>query len=161
MTTGADSASDSRPLPEGAGQARLIICERTGQWAVALRRELPQPDVRVHETRSVSECWELLGRCPGSFLVVELTRANADAVLDRMAWLERDFPLARVAVVAERSLGIYEELMRQSEAIHFTNCPRDLGPLACLACRHLDQAPRPQRSVTEQIWDSLPWRPAE
>lgn len=161
MTTGSRSDCDSRPMPEGTGQARFIVCERTGQWAVALRRELPRPDVYLHQTRSVSECWELLGRYPASFLVVELTRANADALLDRMAWLERDFPLARVAVVAQRSLGIYEQLIRQAGAVHFTSSLRDLRPLACLACRHLDQAPRPQRSVTEQIWDSLPWRPAD
>lgn len=135
----------------------MIVCEREGRWAVALRRDLPRPEVRVHETRSVEECWEMLTRWPASFVVVELTRANATAVLERMAWLERDFPLARVAVVADRALGFCEWLMREAGAVHFTVSPRRLGPLGGLAVRHLDAAPQARLSLTERIWAGLPW----
>jgi len=141
----------------GAGRARLIVCELTGQWATALRRELPPPAVRVYETRSVPECWAALAQAPCSFIVSELTRAGADALLERMARLERDFPSARVAVVAERSLEAYEDLMREAGAVHFASSPREAKTLASLACRHLDQVPKPPRTFTEQIWDSLPW----
>ena len=160
MTRELDSSRDARPLPPGTGDARWIVLERTGRWAVALRRELPGPGVRIHETRSVPDCWEMLARHPASFVVAELTRANAGALLDRMAWLERDFPLTRVAVVAERSLASCEWLMREAGAVHFTVSPRQLRPLVCLAVRHLEAAPRPQRSITEQISASLPWGPA-
>lgn len=135
----------------------MIVCERDGGWAVALRRDLARPEVRVHETRSVDECWEMLTRWPASFVVVELTRANAAALVERMAWRERDFPLARVAVVADRALGSCERLMREAGAVHFTVSPRRLRPLGCLAMRHLDAAPDPQLSLTERIWARLPW----
>ena len=135
----------------------MLVCERDGRWAVALRQELPRPEVRVHQTRSVDECWESLARWPASFVVVELTRTNAPALLGRIAWLERDFPLARVAVVADRALGFCEGLMREAGAVHFTVSPRRLGPLGCLALRHLDAAPPPRLSLTERIWASLPW----
>lgn len=149
MTSGFDPA-----LPP-----RLIVCERSGQWAVALRRELPGGDVRVHETRSLRECWRVLGRHLSSFVVVELTEANADDLLDRLARLERVAPLARAAVVAERSLAAYEPLVREAGAVHFIAGTRDLCPLARLACRHLDQAALqgPCRSVSQAIWDGLPW----
>ena len=158
MTTPAPELTpDSALLPKGTGPARVVVCEREGRWAVALGRELSRSKGSICQTRSVDECWEALGRWPASFVVVELTRTNARALLERMAWLERDFPLARVAVVADRALGFCERLMREAGAVHFTVSPRQLGPLGRVALRHLEAAPRPQLSLTERIWASLPW----
>ncbi len=154
-------SGDPRPLPDGSGPARLIICERFGHWAVALRRELSAPDIRVHETRSLSDCWDMLSGRPASFVVVELTRANAAGLLDRMRWLERDFPLARVAVVARRPLASCEWLMREAGAVHFTVSPRRLRPLAQMAAAHLATAPEPEQTFGERIWAGLPWRSTE
>ena len=161
MRAGVHSTSEASPLPEKPGRARLIVCEREGRWAVALRRELPVHGVRVHETRSVAECWEMLARRPASFVVAELTRSGAEALLEQMAWLQRDFPGARVAVVAERPLASCEWLLREAGAVHFTVSPRELGPLACLAVRHLEVAPPPQWTLAERIWADLPWEPPE
>ena len=144
-------------LPEGAGRARLIVCERTGRWAVALRLAFERPAVRVYQTRSVPECWEMFGKCPASFVVAELTTANADALLDRMARHQRLFPLGRVAVVAKRSMAAYEPLLREAGAVHFLCSPRQVGRLAQLACRHLAQVPPLQQNLTERIWANLPW----
>jgi len=144
-------------LPQRAQAARLIVCERRGRWAVGLRRELAGAGVRVYETRSLAECWEVLAEAPAGFTVVELSNATVEDLLRRMARLGRDFPLARVAVVAGRSLADYEWLMREAGAVHFTCSPRQLGPLARLACRHLHQAPAPQQTLTQRIWTSLPW----
>ena len=146
----------SAVLPTGATEARLIVCEHAGRWAVALRRELAAP-VRVYETRSLADCWEMLAEAPASFVIVELSAADVAALLQRMARLGRDFPLARVAVVAERSLADYQWLMREAGAVHFICSPRQAGPLARLAAGHLAQAPAPQRSLTQQIWAGLPW----
>lgn len=143
-------------LPEGAGPPRLIVCEQTGRWAVALRRQLPE-SLRARETRSVPACWEMLAEGPAGFVVLELTAGNVDAVLARMARLERDFPLARAAVVAARSMASYRWLLREAGAVDFVTSPRRLAPLADVACRHLDQAPRGPQSATERIWSELPW----
>ena len=51
--------------------------------------------------------------------------------------------MARLAVVADRSLAGYEWLMREAGAVHFVCSPRQVGPLAQLACRHLAQVPPP------------------
>ncbi len=157
MRTDADSIARSVLLPAGAGVARLIVCERSGRWAVAMRRELVADGIRVHETRSLAECWEVLAAAPGSFVVVELTPANAETLLGRMAWLHSEFPLARITVVADRGLAAYEWLMREAGAVYFTCSPRRLGPAARLVRRHLDQVPSPPQSVVERIWASLPW----
>jgi len=157
MTPPLAPPSSDRPLSERASSARLIVCERGGEWAVGLRRELPVPGVRVYETRSLPECWAMLARWPASLLVVELTRSNAEALVGRMTSLDREFPSARMAVVAERELARCEWLMREAGAVHFTVSPRRLGPLARLAVRHLDAAPRPERTLTRRIWARLPW----
>ena len=74
-----------------------------------------------------------------------------------MARLPRDFPLARVAVVADRSLAPGEWLMREAGAVHFTTSPRRLGSLAAAVGRHLEQVPRPPQGLAERIWATLPW----
>ena len=157
MTPAPDTDIDSDLLPRRVSPVRVIVCERRGRWAVALRRELFGAEAAIHQTRSLDECWEALRRWPASFVVVELTRANATALLERMAWLQRDFPWARVAIVAERALGLCEGLMREAGAVHFTVSLRKVGPLGRLAQRHLDAAPRPQLTLSERIWASLPW----
>jgi len=153
--------SSSAQLPPGALAARLIVCERYGHWAQGLRRELAAADVRVYETRSLDECWQVLAEAPASFVLVELTAPSADGLLSRMARLGRDFPLARMAVVADRSLAEYEWLMREAGAVHFTCSPRRLGPPAGVARRHLAQAPRPPETVDQRIWAGLPWGAAK
>ena len=144
-------------LPAGAAAARLVVCERSGRWAVALRRELDAAALRVHETRSLADCWEMLAEAPASFVVVELTPGNVAALLRQMSRLQGDFPLTRLAVVADRSLAGYRWLMREAGAVHFVCSRRQSGPLARLAARHLAQAPAPRLSLTQQIWASLPW----
>ena len=151
-----DSSADLYRLPEPCGPPRLIVCEPEGRWAAALRHEGFEADMLV-ETRALETCWERLAEAPASFCVVALTHANIDAFLARMAWWQRDFPLARLAVVAARSLVAHGELMREAGAVHFTTSPRRAGTLAELARRHLDAAPRARQSPTERIWAKLPW----
>jgi hypothetical protein len=123
---------------------------------VALRRELTGAGVRVWETRTLADCWTELDASPASFVVVELG-GDLSGLLGRMARRPREFPRARLAVVADRVLAGHEWLMREAGAVHFVCSPRRVGTLAQLACRHLAQVPPPQQSLTERIWASLPW----
>ena len=141
-----------------AETARLIVCERSGRWAVALRRELPEGADFVQETRSLRECFEALGDFPASFAVIELTAAGVDELLGRMARSQRDFPLARIALVAPRAMAAYEWLFREAGAVHFTCSPRQLCPLAKAACRQLAGAPAREQGIAERLWASLPWK---
>ncbi len=136
--------------------ARLIACERSGRWAVMLRRELAGSGVRVWETRTLDDCWSELGQSPASMVVVELAK-DIDGVLRQLSRQRRCFPAVRAAVVAERSMAAYEGLMREAGAVHFVDSPRQVGRLAQIACRHLAQVPPPQQTLTERIWANLPW----
>ena len=113
---------------------------------MALRRELADAGVRVWETRTLADCWSELAESPASFVVLELG-GDVAGLLRRMARQPREFPAARLAVVADRSLADYEWLMREAGAVHFVCSPRQVGPLAQLACRHLAQVPPPQQSL--------------
>ena len=165
--------------------ARWIISERSGRWAIGLRREADslrtphasheeirhaeraeygngtgRSGIRLHETRSLADGWAMLEQFPSSFLVAELTRDNVQSLLQRMAGLERSLPLARVAVVADRSLADYHWLMLEAGAAWFAVSPRDLRPIAALAARHLRLAPARGGDLVQQVWNSLPWEPA-
>jgi hypothetical protein len=136
---------------------KLLLCERTGDWAVALRRELTAAGPRLWESRHLADAWSDLAQTPNAFLVVELTARNAEDLLRRMAWLGGDYPAARIAVVAQRPLADYEWLCREAGAVHFTSSPRHLAPLAELAVRHLARLPLPPQPLTDRIWAGLPW----
>lgn len=154
-----DHAAHGAPAVPATAQsapARLIVCERAGRWAVVLRRELADSGVRVWETRTLADCFDELAKSPASFVVLELG-GDVASLLDRMARHSREFPMARLAVVADRPLAGYEWLMREAGAVHFLCSPRKVGRLAQLACRHLAEVPPPQQSLTERIWASLPW----
>jgi hypothetical protein len=136
--------------------ARLIVCERRGRWAVALRRELTAAGVRVWETRTLADCRDELVRSPASFVLLQLGDDPA-GLLRFMARQPREFPAARLAVAAERPQADWQCLVREAGAVHFICSTRQVGLLARLVCRHLAQAPQPQQSLTERIWTSLPW----
>jgi hypothetical protein len=181
-----DTSPTSRSLllPEGAAAARLIVCERTGHWAAALRRELERaggggpfragraaevpaasPNAslppRIDETRSLAHAFRALAEAPASFLIVELSRGNVDALLDRMPDLARWYPLARLAVLSDRRLAGWGWLLREAGAVWHASSPRRLAPLLATARRHLATAPRPRRSLRDRIWAGLPWGSGE
>lgn len=134
-----------------------MIAERSGGWADAMRVELAETGVRLWEAGPRPELAEVVAEAPGSFLVLELTPKNAAWLLDALVDLQRAWPRVRAAVVAGRSLGAWQWLMREAGAVHFLTSPRQLAPLVDLACRHLAAAPVPQQTFSERIWASLPW----
>jgi hypothetical protein len=159
MTTEAASRdADDRPLAWRAGPAKFIVCESDSSWAVGLRREAGTWPIRIHETRSLEECRQLLDADPASFLVVELTRAGWEGLSGFLARTGRDYPWARLAVVAPRELAAAEWLFREAGAVHFVTSPRQLAGLIRTARRHREAVPRPRLSLAAEIWAGLPWK---
>ncbi len=105
------------------------------------------------------EAWDALTQTPVAFVIAEADRQNLDDLLRRMAWFSRDFPHARIAVVAQRNMARFEWLVREAGAVHFLTSPRRLTPLAGLVVRHLANVPLPSQTMMERIWASLPWAP--
>ena len=138
--------------------ARVIVCEKTGRWASALRRVLSRAGTRVWETRSLAECWEELARSPASLLALELTPHNDEALLRRLLDLTRRFPAARAIVLGERGLERYGWAVREAGAAHAVFATRHLPAAARLIERHLARAPQPPGTLRAAVWQRLPWR---
>jgi hypothetical protein len=137
--------------------ARLVVCERSGDWAVALRRELAGVGIRVWETRSLADCAVLLEESPASFLVLELSEIKIEEILNFILNSQAQYPQFRFAIVAQRNLARYRWLMLEAGAAEFVSSVRKVGALAQTACRHLAQVPPLPQSLTERIWANLPW----
>jgi hypothetical protein len=137
--------------------ARFIVCEKTGQWAVAFRRATFDLGVRIYETRSLAECWEELDASPASFLAIELTESNIESLLARLVDLGRRRPAACALVLASRGKEPYEWLLREAGAVHVLFSPRRVTSAVRLATRHLTRAPKEERTLSESVWARLPW----
>lgn len=137
--------------------ARFIVCEKTGQWSVAIRRAELDLGVRVCETRSLAECWEELAASPASFLALELRAGAVETVLTNLIGLDRGYPAARAAILAPRSQASYEWLLREAGAVHAVFSPRQITSVLRLAKRHLARVPAQERALREMIWARLPW----
>jgi hypothetical protein len=135
---------------------KVIVCERSRKWSLALARHLPALSV-LRQTRSLKEARTELTSAPASLLVLELTAENRWGVLALLGDLQEEFPLARSAVLAEADMKNHEWLMREAGAAFFSISVRDARQLAGLAERHLSEVVSPRADLAGQIWDSLPW----
>jgi hypothetical protein len=140
-------------------QPQVIVCERAGVWAAALKRHLPS-EARLRQTRSLGECETLLRAAPTSLAVVELGPAKRAAVVAWLVQLARQFPLARAIVVADRAAGGCESLVREAGAIHFTTSPRELSGWNVIVRNQARRHAHPKADFAEQLWDTLPWSEA-
>jgi DNA-binding NtrC family response regulator len=141
--------------------SRLIVLERDGHWAAALRRELESAGVRVMltENRSWDEVWKALGEFPTALVATELTEATAGRLLAALARIERRYPRAAMIVVADCRLAAYRDLLREAGALHFLTSPRRLSEIGDIVRR---RAARFESAVgsagpLEEIRDNLPW----
>jgi hypothetical protein len=169
------------PLSRGTAsrEARCIVCERTGRWAVALRRAaaarqqagqpLDGPALRLVQTRSLPDCWSALRAAPASAVVLEVTSTNLPAALDAATRMRRWFPSACLLVAAQRGLEEWEPLLREAGAALVTTSPRRLGGWVRAIERHAARvqtesesraalpAELPLAELAERLAGSLPW----
>lgn len=143
------------PVP----RACMIVCEKESRWAIAVRRELALApcDVRVHQTRTMLRCWEQLAQSPESIVLLAADHQNVDRVVDRIAGLGGEYPLARAIVLADRDLAAHQWLFREAGALHVALSTRLLAPVVRLARRHLAGASAVGESLSERIVARLPW----
>ena len=138
--------------------ARFLVCEKTGRWAVALRRESAGRQVRVYETRSLADCRRELESSPASFVAAELTVAGAEKLIAWIDGVSRELPQVRVAVLADREAASWDWPSREAGAIGFTCSPRRLAPILRMARRHLAAAPEAELTFREQVEQRMPWQ---
>jgi hypothetical protein len=140
--------------------ARVVVCEKCGEWALAIRRLLEAAECSVVETRSLDECWQELAQSPASFVALELLPGNTEAVLRRLLDMARQFRHARVVVLAQRGLESYQWVLREAGAVHVAFSYGSLPTVARLVDRHMRDVSEPPISFRQAVWRRLPWAKA-
>lgn len=138
--------------------AQVILCEKSGRWAAALRRALAQQTIPLAETRSLAECGEALRSAPASLVALEVTGGNLDAALGLLMRNLSLHPAARFVVLLDEGAESVEMLLREAGAVEVLLTTRDAPRLAALALRHLALVPRQEAGLREQIVERLPWK---
>ena len=138
--------------------AKVILCEKSGHWAAALRRALGDEPVSIIETRSLSQCEEALVAAPVSLVAIEATSKTLESLVQLIARARIEFPFARVVTLLDNGLDQAEPILREAGAIELFKSLREAPSLAQLAQRHLALTPLAGKSVHEAIAEQLPWK---
>lgn len=117
--------------------ARLIVCEKTGRWAAAMRREPSGRGLPIRETCTLDDCWTELAASPESLVAVEATPANLQPLVERLMLMDRWYPQARVVALGMRPMQRCEWVLREAGAVDALFTTRYVGRLIRIAARHL------------------------
>ena len=138
--------------------ARLIVCETTSKWAVALRRELSlTTDPRVYETRSLEACWQQAVAYPASLVALEATAANLEPLVGSLQQYRLKLPRVRLVVLGNRQFVDSQWLLREAGAIHVMFSSRAMEPLIRMIRRRWGAVSTVNASAGLPGWMRLPW----
>ncbi len=149
--------TDVKETVTGRLTGRLVVCERSGEWATALRRQIPSGEASLRQVRSSDDAWQVFSEFPASFFVWELVGERLGDQLTRLVELRRRFPRTQVAVIASREMIEMEWSIREAGALHVSFSIRNLNPLVRLARRHLRLVDSCDPNLRQQILSELPW----
>lgn len=144
----------------GAGEKMsdfsVIVCEKTGKWAAAIRRVL-RPESGLCETRGWPACSRELKTRTAAFVALEVLPENAEAVCRRLAELTRRSRHVHAVLLADRSLKPVEWLLREAGGAHVLFSRREIIQLRPIWERFWAQIPPSQMTFREHVWSRLPW----
>ena len=112
-----------------AGLPRIIVCEKSGDWAAVVRNAAKDGPLDLSETRAYPACLRELDRERGRVALLELRQERLREGLETLAAIARRFPRVTVFVVAARELRPLEWAVRELGAADFVTSQRDPAPL--------------------------------
>jgi len=134
----------------------LVVCERTGTWAAAMRRALGLLSGPC-ETRSWAACLREVRARSAALVALEISPENAEAACGRIADFTQRFPRVRVVLLADRKLRPVEWLLREAGAVDVLFSLCDVPRLQPVLRRFGEQMPSSRPGFREQVWSRLPW----
>jgi hypothetical protein len=137
--------------------ARLILCEKTSRWAAAFRAAPSGGELPLVECRSLSQCSDALRQSPASAVAVEVSAANAAAMLDWLLQMRREHPRAAAIVLLDAALAASEPVWREAGAVGVLHSTRQVPAASRLVRRHLALAPAQDLGLREAVARRLPW----
>jgi hypothetical protein len=144
-------------------QARLIVCETTSKWAVALRRVAgalrrvagAEMQSRLCETRSLEDCWGEAVVSPYSVVLVELTSANLERVAHELIRYRSELRHVRAVVAGDRDMLPAQNLILELGAVRVLFSLRRVAVVIEIAQRHWNT--HAGVLAKQQEWLRLPW----
>lgn len=136
----------------------LVVLEQRGTWAGPLRHAVGGIAVPFRETRSPTECLEVLAGHPASVVCVELGRRQLP-LLDTLVHEGPDrFPSVRWVVLVRRWQACDAATWSELGASYVTVSPRQLTPVRSIVERQMLEHPAPKVDRLTRWW--LPAEPA-
>lgn len=139
---------------------RLIVVEKTGRWAAALRRVAGRGALPLTEVRSLDQTERELGGHPAALVAIEVGVSSLVRVSSRLALWRNRFAGARFLLLAEPELAPLESALRDAGAVHVIYSTRELAATVRLIRRQLARTPQSAMTLEESIWARLPWSAA-
>ena len=136
--------------------ASLIVCEKSGRWALALRSTVRE-SVRVVETRALSQAEQALRSAPASLVALDVAAVKLPQVVDFAIRARRDYPAARLLALLDASLESAAPLLREAGVSDIFYSPLQAAAIARLALQHVLVSPAEDRPLRESIAARLPW----
>jgi DNA-binding NarL/FixJ family response regulator len=135
----------------------LIVLERDGNWAAAVRREFDDAIFPIVEARSWDETWKVVDKMPAALVAAELSAADPERMLAVLSRIERRHPQAAVVVLADRRFAPYRDLLLEAGALHFITSPRRLHEIRGIVKRRAARFGITARDRLDEIRTNLPW----
>jgi hypothetical protein len=136
---------------------RLIVFERSGHWAAALRAPGLSGLPPVVETRSLAACSDALVQWPASLVALEATASSSDTV---RTWIVEQLRVqqraAMVALLAPEAANA-ELMFREAGAVDVIASVLDVPRIARLAKRCAARAPDSEPTFEQFVAEMLPW----
>jgi hypothetical protein len=138
-------------------RCHLIVCEKTGRWAAALRSALGERPPSLVETRSLAGCEAALVDAPHSLVALETTASNLEATLAFVGRSIGRFPRCYFVALLDPEICDAALLIREGGAIATFDSVLDAARIVRLAKRQLARAPRQEAEGRESVWERMPW----
>src|SRR6185503_13444690 len=136
---------------------RLIVCEKTSRWAVALRQVLRGRPPQIIETCSLTSSMSALAAAPASFVVLDVRENKIATALEWLDQAGRRFSLARLVVALRPEMAVTEVLFREAGAIDVLFATQQAASVARQAQRQLGQIPAEQLNLCQWLAERMPW----
>jgi hypothetical protein len=135
--------------------SRLIVCEKSGRWAAAVKAALPE--VRPCEVRSLTQCQRELDASPHSIAAVETTAENLEFIVGWLGQSSSRHPDVRFVALLSPGLAAAEALLREAGAVEVLASVSEAPILARMAARQSRLVPSQAGSFRELVAERLPF----
>ena len=149
---------------DGGGSSRLVVCEKSGEWANRLRHSLGDAGKWIVETRSLVQLAEALQRHPSSLVLIELSLHNLERAAACVDELYRQYSACGlVAVVPSQSVNAspgwesIEWKLREIGVEAVIRTPLEISTLCRLWALHCRVHTPYDPTMYDRLIQQLPW----